>query len=188
MRDGDAYTTLEPGADVKEGRDLVLYGAADGSRRVLVPASKLVPDGASAPLSVENYDWSPDGQVLIVFTNSKRVWRQNTRGDYWTLDLRTGRLRKLGAGFEPSTLMFAKLSPDGRPAAYVMKNNLYVEDLASGKVTRLTADGNDDDRERHLRLGLRRGIRPARRVPLEPRQPRDCLLALRHPAACRCSR
>ncbi len=144
MRDGESYTTLEPSADAKDGRDLVLYSAATGARRILVPAAKLVPPGASAPLVVEDYAWSPDGQVLSVFTNSKRVWRQNTRGDYWTYDLRTNRLHKLGAGFEPSTLMFAKLSPDGRLAAYVVKNNLYAEDLASGKVTQLTADGDDD--------------------------------------------
>jgi dipeptidyl-peptidase 4 len=144
MADGESYTTLEPGADVKDARDLVLRTAATGERRILVPASKLVPAGASAPLSIDDYAWSPDGGVLIVFTNTKRVWRQNTRGDYWTYDLRSGRLQKLGASFEPSTLMFAKLSPNGRLAAYVVKNNLYVEDLATAKVTPLTTDGNED--------------------------------------------
>jgi dipeptidyl-peptidase 4 len=144
MRDGESYTTLEPSVDVKDGRDLVRYAAATGERRVIVPAAKLSPAGSTAPLSIEDYAWSPDGQVLIVFTNSKRVWRQNTRGDYWTYDMRTGALRRLGRGFDPSSLMFAKLSPDGTRAAYVVRNNLYVEDLASGKTTPLTSDGNDD--------------------------------------------
>jgi dipeptidyl-peptidase 4 len=144
MREGDAYTTLEPGPGQMDARDLVLYTAATGDRRVLVPASTLVPPGSSTPLSIENYAWSPDGQVLVVFTNSRRVWRQNTRGDYWMYDLRTGRLRQLGAAFAPSTLMFAKLSPDGRLAAYIVKNDLYVEDVATAKVSRLTADGGDD--------------------------------------------
>ena len=144
MADGESFTTVEPSADVKGARELVLYAAATGARRVLVPASQLVPPGAAAPLAIEDYSWSPDGNVLIVFTNSERVWRQNTRGDYWTYDLRSKRLRKLGAGFEPSTLMFAKLSPDGRLAAYVMKHNLYVEDLQSGSVRQLTHDGSED--------------------------------------------
>jgi len=144
MKDGETFTTLEPSADVKDARDLVLYTAGNGARRVLVSAARLVPEGASGPLSIEDYDWSSDGQVLIVFTNSKRVWRQNTRGDYWTYDLRTSRLHKLGAGFDPSTLMFAKLSPDGRLAAYVMKHNIYVEDLQGGAVRQLTKDGDDD--------------------------------------------
>ncbi len=144
MRDGESYTILEPSAEIKGGRDLVLYRAETGKRDVLVSAAKLVPPGASEPLAIENYDWSPDGKVLIIFTNSQRVWRQNTRGDFWTYDLPSGRLHKLGAGFEPSTLMFAKLSPDGRLAAYVMQNNIYAEDLSTGNVRPLTFDGNDE--------------------------------------------
>ena len=144
MRDGESYTTLEPSAEVKGGRDLVLCEASTGKRSVLVSAARLVPPGASDPLSIENYAWSPDGKVLIVLTNSQRVWRQNTRGDFWTYELASGRLRRLGTGFEPSSLMFAKLSPDGLKAAYVVKNNIYVEDLATGRTNQLTFDGAED--------------------------------------------
>ena len=144
MQDGESYTALEPSAETKGGRDLVRYQAKGGQRQVLVSASKLVPPGASNPLTIEDYSWSLDGRILIIFTNSKRVWRQNTRGDFWTHDLTMGRLRHLGPDFEPSSLMFAKLSPDGRMAAYVVKNNIYTEDLASGKITQLTFDGGDD--------------------------------------------
>ncbi len=144
MRDGSSYTTLEPSAGAKAGRDLVLYQAETGRREVLVSAARLVPPGAAAPLAIENYAWSPDGRVLIVFTNSQRVWRQNTRGDFWTYELASGRLRQLGPGFGPSSLMFAKLSPDGLKAAYVVKNNIYAEDLASGRTTQLTFDGAED--------------------------------------------
>ena len=165
MRDGDTYTTVEPSAETQGGRDLVLYRAETGRREVLVSAAKLVPPGASAPLAIDNYAWSPDGKVLIVMTNSRRVWRQNTRGDFWTYDMATGNLRKLGRGFEPSTLMFAKLSPDGRLAAYVVKNNIYVEDLASGAVRPLTFDGEEDiingtsDWVNEEELGIRDGFR-----------------------------
>jgi len=144
MSDGETYVTLEPSVEAKAGRDLVLYRAETGKREVLVSAAKLVPPGASEPLAIEDYAWSPDGKVLIVFTKSERVWRQNTRGDFWTYDLASGRLRQLGPEFEPSTLMFAKLSPDGRKAAYVVKNNIYAEDLASGRVTQLTFDGGEN--------------------------------------------
>ena len=165
MRDGETYTTLEPSVEAKAGRDLVLYKAESGQRTVLVSAAKLVPPGASDPLAIEDYAWSPDGKVLIVFTNSKRVWRQNTRGDFWTYDLAAGRLRRLGPEFEPSTLMFAKLSPDGRKAAYVVKNNIYAENLASGKITQLTFDGGADiingtsDWVNEEEFGIRDGFR-----------------------------
>jgi dipeptidyl-peptidase-4 len=165
MRDGETYTTLEPSVEAKAGRDLVLYRAETGKREVLVSAAGLIPAGASEPLAIEDYAWSPDGKVLIVFTNSKRVWRQNTRGDFWTYDLASGRLRRLGQGFKPSTLMFAKLSPDGRKAAYVVNKNIYAEDLTSGKITQLTFDGGDDiingtsDWVNEEEFGIRDGFR-----------------------------
>ena len=38
--------------------------------------------------------------------------------------------------------MFATFSPDGGRVAYVRENNLYVEDLATGRITPLTNDGS----------------------------------------------
>ena len=139
---GGAYTTLEPSAAAEGGRDIVRYETATGERRVLVSAAKLVPSGESKPLSIDDYAWSKDGKRLLVFTNTKKVWRQNTRGDYWVLDLPDGPLKKLGGKAPASTLMFAKLSPDGTRAAYVRANNLYAEDVDSGAVTMLTSDGS----------------------------------------------
>jgi dipeptidyl-peptidase-4 len=80
---------------------------------------------------------------LLIYTNSKRVWRVNSRGDYWLLDLSTRDLKKLGGDIAPSTMMFATFSPDGKRVAYVHKNNLYVQDLLEFRVTALTKDGSD---------------------------------------------
>lgn len=138
-----AYVKLEVDSTVAGGRGLVRYEAATGKRDVWVPATRLVPMGDSVPLQVEDYSVSPDSKQLLVFTNSQKVWRQNTRGDFWALDLPSGRLRQLGGpGAKPSTLMFAKFSPDGGRVAYVRENNLYVEDLADGRITQLTSDGS----------------------------------------------
>lgn len=139
--DGTAYTTLEPAASGR-GQDLVRYDVERGTREVLVAATSLVPPGAPAPLRVEQYELSADGRTVLIFTNSQPVWRRNTRGDYWLFDRTAGTLRKLGGPAKPSTLMFAKLSPDGRKAGYVRENNLYVEDLATGRITQLTTDGS----------------------------------------------
>ena len=139
---GDAYTTVEAGAN--GGADIVRYDAATGARSVIVPAVRLVPAGAAEAIDIEDYSWSPDGKRLLVFTNSQRVWRQNTRGDFWVLDLGSWRLRKLGGDAKPSTLMFAKFSPDGGRVAYVRDHDLYVERLNGGApaITRLTHDGS----------------------------------------------
>jgi dipeptidyl-peptidase 4 len=139
---GAGYTALEPSDSANGGMDIVRYETETGKRGVLVAASKLIPPGAKAPLAIEDYDWSVDRSRLMVFTNSARVWRTNTRGDYWVLDLHTGILRRLGGNVRASTTMFAKFSPDGTRAAYVRDNNLYVEDLATGAIVPLTSDGS----------------------------------------------
>jgi len=140
---GDAYTTLEPSAEVQGAMDIVRYRAATGSRDVLVSARRLVPPGAATALEVEDYAWSADGARLLVFTNSRKVWRDNTRGDYWVLDLGSGALRRLGGPDAPeSSLMFAKFSPSGDRVGYVRQGDLYVERLADGQVTRLTSNGS----------------------------------------------
>ncbi|MDQ3207707.1 MAG: S9 family peptidase [Gemmatimonadota bacterium] len=143
LENTSAYVKLEADSATPGGRSLVRYDAATGKREVWVSASRLVPQGDTVPLAVEDYAVSPDGKRLLVFTNSQKVWRENTRGDFWVLDLAGGRLLKLGGpGAKPSTLMFAKFSPDGGRVAYVRENNLYVESLADGRIAGLTSDGS----------------------------------------------
>lgn len=43
----------------------------------------------------------------------------------------------------PSSLMFAKFSPDGEQVAYVHADNIYVESLSSSAIDALTKDGKD---------------------------------------------
>jgi dipeptidyl-peptidase-4 len=140
--DDSTYVALQANPQQNGSVELARFNARTGARDVLVQPAWLLPNGASAPLEVENYFWSPDHTRLLVFTASQRVWRENTRGDYWVLDLASHQLRKLGGDAPPSTLMFAKFSPDGQRVAYVRQNDLYAEDVASGAITRLTKDGS----------------------------------------------
>ena len=144
LSDGTGYTTLERAVGGKAGQDLVRYDAETGLKTILVPAARLVPPGDTTPLNVEEYSWSADGRRLLIFTNSRQVWRTNTRGDYWVLDLAGWTLKKLGGTGPASTLMFAKFSPDGGRVGWVRygEYNLYVEDIAGGKITQLTRDGS----------------------------------------------
>jgi dipeptidyl-peptidase-4 len=143
LDDGAGFTTVEPSASVQNAQDIVRYDTASGTRDVLVSASKLIPKGAKTPLELQGYSWTNDKSRLLIYTNSKQVWRQNTRGDYWILELATGKLHKLGGDAPESSLMFAKFSPDGTRAAYVRANNIYLEDVASEKITQLTSDGSE---------------------------------------------
>ena len=164
MADGTAYTTVERAADRPQTWDIVKYDAASGARSVLVPGSALVPPNAAAALEIDDYHWSRDGRRLLIFTNTKRVWRQNTRGDYWVLDIASSRLRKLGGDAPESSLMFAKFSPDATHVGYVRANNLYVEAIEGGTIKALTKDGSDttingtSDWVNEEELGIRDGF------------------------------
>ena len=142
LDDGAFYTTVEPSSTRKDAKDIVRYQTDTGKREVLVSAAKLIPSGWNIPLAFENYSWSKDKSRLLLYTNSAPVWRQHSRGDYWVLDLQSGALRKLGGDASASSLMFAKYSPDGSKVAYVRANNIYVEEISSGRITQLTHDGS----------------------------------------------
>jgi dipeptidyl-peptidase 4 len=143
MKDNKSYSTLEFNATAK-GNDIVRYDVASGTKSVLVNSNQLLPAGAAKPLSIDDYSWSDDNSKLLIFTNTRKVWRYNTRGDYWVLNLTNGKLKQLGKGLEEATLMFAKFSIDGGRVAYVSKLNIYVEDIATGKIIQLTKDGGNN--------------------------------------------
>lgn len=110
--------------------------------QVLVSHEMLTPAGADKPLPIDSYQWSHDKTKLLVFTNTQRVWRYNTRGDYWVLDMESKSLKKLGGDANAASLMFAKFSPDASRVAYVYQNDLYIQALTDGTITRLTDTGS----------------------------------------------
>ncbi|HTG55600.1 MAG TPA: DPP IV N-terminal domain-containing protein, partial [Niabella sp.] len=133
--DGNTYYKIEDGAIVK-------YTLPQNSKAVLVAASRLTPSGSTQPIDIRSFVVSKDESKVLIYNNTRQVWREDTRGDYWVLDLASGRLQQLGKGKPEASLMFAKLSPDNTKVAYVSEYNLYVEDLASGTIKALTTDGN----------------------------------------------
>ena len=139
-KDSKGYLTFEPNNEIG-GRDIVMYAAKSGARSVICSAKSFIPEGQNKPLPVSDYVWSNDNSKLLIFTNTRRVWRYNTRGDYWVLDINSGKLKQLGKSVEPTTMMFAKFSPDGSRVAYVSKQNIYVEELLTGKVIPVTSGG-----------------------------------------------
>jgi dipeptidyl-peptidase 4 len=142
LDNGQGYTSLEKSETVKDARDIIKYDTESGDKEILVSADLLIPEGDTTALSISNYEWSPDKNMLLIFTNTARVWRYNTRGDYWVLNLSTKKLMKLGGDAPESSLMFAKFSPDNKNVAYVSEHNVFVQNLADGKITQLTFDGS----------------------------------------------
>lgn len=135
--DGNAYYSF-----TKKGVEIVDL-LHPGKDQTLLNSSELIPAGSSEALQVQSFQVSPDDKSLLLFANTKKVWRDNTRGDYWIFDKNTKKLTQLGKGLPASSLMFAKYSPDGKKVAYVSKHNIYVEDLASNQQTKVTTDGTE---------------------------------------------
>ncbi len=142
LEDGERYSRLEPN-NRTGGTDVVAYRAEDNKREVLIPSALLVDKTTGKSIDVRSISWSEDNDRVLIYNNTQRVWRYDTRGDYWVLTLSDGTLRKLGKGLPESSMMFAKFSPDGNRVAYVSNNNIYVENLGSGEMKQLTFDGNE---------------------------------------------
>ena len=137
MKDGVSY--IDQRAAAGGGSDIVRVDVATGAVTVLAPASSLL--GADGkPIAIEDVQLSSDGSRALLFHNSVRVWRQNTRGVYHVIDFATRKLTALSS--RPGLQMFAKFSPDGRRVAFVRDNDLWVSDLA-GNEQRLTSDGSE---------------------------------------------
>lgn len=144
LGDGDYYTTLERSDSIVGAKDIIRYNSKSGDRSVLVGAWNLIPAGEEKPLKISGYNWSDDLSKLMIFTNTERVWRSNTRGDYWVYSLKEKKLFQLGADLPESSLMFAKFTADGKKAAFVSLHNIYMQDLPTMEVTQLTFDGTNE--------------------------------------------
>ena len=142
LEDGSGYTTLEESKSAN-GRDIVRYHPETNERTVLVSAEQLTPNGEDKALHIADYVWSDDGNKVLIFTNTKRSWRTHTLGDYWVLNRSNNELKKLGGNAPESTLQFSKFNPQGTKVAYVMQNNIYVQDLNNFRISKLTNDGSD---------------------------------------------
>jgi dipeptidyl-peptidase-4 len=143
---GASCLILEESESIEDGKDVYDWNPETDQKTLLLSADTFVPEGKEKPLDIANQGnlvWSPDETKLLIYTNTKKVWRVNSRGDYWILDLETKALQQLGAEFEPSTLMFAKFSPDSKRVAYVQNRDIYVEDLKSGRIKKLTSRHKD---------------------------------------------
>ncbi len=92
--------------------------------------------------SMDDFYWHESSKQLLIFNNTARVWRYNTKGDYWVFNAVGKTWRQVGKGRPAQSLMFAKFSPDGTQIAYVSEQNLYVENLKTGISKSLTTDGH----------------------------------------------
>jgi len=132
-KDGTSYYRIE-------GGEIVQYSLPGNTKKIIVNKEQLTPKGQKT-IFPKSFQFSGDNKKILVFTNSKKVWRLETRGDYFVLDLSNNNLKQVGNKQPIASLMFAKFSPDGNKVAYVSEYNIYVEDLTTSQHSQITSDG-----------------------------------------------
>jgi dipeptidyl-peptidase 4 len=134
-QDSNSYYVLEAG-------EIVKLTLPENSKKTVLSKSNLIGNNSSTPLQISSFQFSANERKILLFTNTVKVWRYETKGDYWVYDISRNTLEKLGNSLPASSMMFAKFSPDSEQVAYVSKNNIFVEKLGSSKPIQLTKDGS----------------------------------------------
>src|SRR5258706_11715029 len=73
---------------------IVKYEMPSFTKTVVATTQQLTPKDSSQSLKVRNFFFSDDGKKILIYTNSKKVWRYDTRGDYWVLNTADNSLRQ----------------------------------------------------------------------------------------------
>ena len=139
--EGPVLTYIEPQED-GEATDLIRYNLETDRRTRLIDGATLRAPDVDRTIQIEDYHYSRDGEKVLLYTDSERVWRLNTKGYYYLYDVEAQTLTPIsdrGAGFQ----MFAKLSPSGDRVGFVRDRDLFVVDLETMEETRLTTSGSE---------------------------------------------
>ena len=67
------------------------------------------------------------------------IYRRSFAANYFLFDLATKKLYPLDENHQPQTL--AEYSPDGKMVSYIHGNDLFVKNVSSGEIKKLTKDG-----------------------------------------------
>lgn len=136
----------ETGYYTIKDNNIILVSTKGKADKTILPSSKI------NNINIESFIFSKSKNKILLFTKSVKVWRYNTRGDYWVYDFKKDEIQKLGRNMSGSSLMFAKFSPNENFVAYVSKEenenevrnsstsaNIFLENLESRTIKKLTS-------------------------------------------------
>jgi dipeptidyl-peptidase-4 len=132
LNDGKSYCVLEKN---DEGFDAInQYDYVSGSKIKEILNAKDV--FGNEKYGINSYAFNQDQTVVLIYFNSQKIYRHSTRGDFKVVQLTDKQV--IGGGKE---VRYPTINPKGTKLAYVKENDLYVMDLMSQKVKRITKDG-----------------------------------------------
>ncbi len=125
-----------------EATDLMEYNLETDTRTVLIDGNGLQKPDGDGLVNIESYQYSADRSKVLLYADSERVWRLNTKGYYYVYDLEAGTVMPVSDRAK-GLQMFAKFNPAGDKVAFVRDRNLFAVDLMSGEEMQLTDNGSD---------------------------------------------
>jgi dipeptidyl-peptidase-4 len=134
MNDGEHYVFI-----AEEGGIQMNPISAQGNeqQKVLVPKENLVWNGN--PISIAGFELNAAEDKILLWTAPKAIYRRSFEAFYYLFDLKSKQLEALDADHAPQTL--AEYSPDGKKVSFIHGNDIFIKDLSSGKVQKITTDG-----------------------------------------------
>ena len=135
LADGESYAQMSD-----DGKRIVQYSFKTGKEQgVLFDVATA--KGAQLE-SIDGYIVSPDGQRLLIQTNTKRIYRHSFTATYYIYTVRNNRLAPLSDNGPQQTPLF---SPDGLQIAFVRDNNIFlVKLLYDNAEVPVTKDGKQN--------------------------------------------
>jgi dipeptidyl-peptidase-4 len=133
MKDGEHYTKMnEDGSIVK----YKLTDPADAGT-LLVNGNSLV--HKEVKIAFDDYEFNFDETKILFMTSIVPIYRRSFTAIYYLYDLTTKQLMPLDEKHQPQSL--AEYSPDGKSVSFIHGNDIFVKQVANGKVVKLTEDG-----------------------------------------------
>lgn len=133
LPDGKAYMQLSA-----DGKKLVKFDTRTGNE--IETVMDLDNTRETTLSSIEGYKVSDRGDKILVWRNSRSIYRRSFDAEYYVYEIRTRLLRPLST--EHSRQRAALFSPDSRMVAFVAAdNNIYVKKLDYGTELPVTTDG-----------------------------------------------
>lgn len=132
MNDGNYFsktTKTDKGISVTKHK----FADYEGAGETIIAAELL------ADIGMDDYSFNADETKALISTKTQAIYRRSYSAVYYLIDLNTKEVQPLDSERQPQTL--AEYSPDGKKVSYIYQNNLFVKDIATGKVTQLTKDG-----------------------------------------------
>ena len=125
-----------------KNNELILISTKGGKNQTIISNKDLFIKDLEKYIELKAFSFSANKERVLIFTNTKRVWRYETKGDYWVFNLKSKSLNKIGNNLKSQSLMFAKFSPDNQNVAYVSENNIYFENIITNNIIKLTDRNN----------------------------------------------